>query len=662
MSELRKRRVDSMKARPGDPMLLGVGSVINPRELQMAIEMGFDMIVGPDSGMGGCRERIDFVKIVRGAKCFGVPGTFSPSEFAYFLEREDGLEPDGIKIFNASVYGPSGVGALLAPYQRDRHNGKLVMPTGGVGVKTGPGFQEQISKRGFCPVLGMSAPLELVTRAEEDRRPGHDPRVAGQVQGRIPALQAGLNGEQVCARAPRGPVRGPVVFPADRRRGTHECRRPIRCASCRASRWTASPSGGDERRHRRPDAGSRNPLAGRPPRPRAYGSRRGGRPRPLRPGVREGALRHDRGGGSPGRHRLRAEATLPDSYGAVLDSGRIGIRRRDPDARPLPRGPGSHPDARRQYGDTVPVLSSMLGPFTLSGCLFGVETLLIWMIEEPDKVQVAMTLATRLVALYVRAQFEAGAHVVQMAEPTASGDLISPAQYLEHVAPYHRELASCTDRPLITHICGNITRHLPHLAAAGFRGVSFDAKTDIQAAKTHLKGKAALIGYVPTGLLREGSPAEVRAAARQCITEGVDALNAGCAVAPDTPIDNIKAMIAAAARRWELGNRGDWRHQANRYVDPEGASLAARDRLIGASERPVRWVPGDLPEAGPLKTVRGRRSRGGRRRAEAPHRVDAGARRAFWRGASNEVRRGRPIRTRRTDGPFQRPVTSGRTS
>jgi len=155
------------KAPADKPFVLGVGSIINPKELDMAIEMGFDMIVGPDSGMGGIRERIDFVKIVRAASCFGVPGAFSPSEFAYFLEREDGFEPDGIKIFNASVYGPSGVGALLAPYQRDRHNGKMVMPTGGVNVKTGPGFQEQITKRGFCPVLGMSAPLELVTERKK---------------------------------------------------------------------------------------------------------------------------------------------------------------------------------------------------------------------------------------------------------------------------------------------------------------------------------------------------------------------------------------------------------------------------------------------------------------------------------------------------------------
>jgi [methyl-Co(III) methanol-specific corrinoid protein]:coenzyme M methyltransferase len=207
--------------------------------------------------------------------------------------------------------------------------------------------------------------------------------------------------------------------------------------------------------------------------------------------------------------------------------------------------------ARSRYGDAAPVLSSMLGPFTLSGCLFGVETLLVWMIEEPEKVRAAMAAATRLVARYVHAQFQAGAHAVQVAEPTASGDLISPAQYLEHVAPYHRKLMAGVDRPVITHICGNITRHLPYLASAGFRGVSFDAKTEIQAARTHLKGRAALIGYLSTSLLRDGSPEEIRAAARLCLEEGVDALNAGCAVAPDTPLDNIRAMIAAAKEHSE---------------------------------------------------------------------------------------------------------------
>ena len=97
------------------------------------------------------------------ADVFHIPGAYSPSEFSYFLEREDGLEPDGIKIFNSSVYGPSGVGGMLAPYQRERHKKKLINVTGGVNAKTGPGFRQQILKYGFFPILGMSAPLSLVS-------------------------------------------------------------------------------------------------------------------------------------------------------------------------------------------------------------------------------------------------------------------------------------------------------------------------------------------------------------------------------------------------------------------------------------------------------------------------------------------------------------------
>ena len=162
MSELTLVRA---KSDPDDPMILGVGSVVNPGELESAIEMGFDMIVSPDSGMGGFREKIDFVKITRKAKVFGAPAGFTPSELSYWIERDDGLEPDAVKIFNSSVYGPKNLGGLLAPYQRDRHSGRIIMPTGGVNRQTGPEFQANISKRGFYPVLGMSDPLKMVLDA-----------------------------------------------------------------------------------------------------------------------------------------------------------------------------------------------------------------------------------------------------------------------------------------------------------------------------------------------------------------------------------------------------------------------------------------------------------------------------------------------------------------
>jgi [methyl-Co(III) methanol-specific corrinoid protein]:coenzyme M methyltransferase len=202
--------------------------------------------------------------------------------------------------------------------------------------------------------------------------------------------------------------------------------------------------------------------------------------------------------------------------------------------------------ARQRYGDRVPVISSVVGPFTLCGFLFGQETLLVWMLSEPEALQTAMQTASRLVARYIREQFRAGAHVVQVAEPVTSGDLISPAQYARHVAPLHQELGRGAEGPLLVHICGNITGHLGHLLPLGFHGISFDAMTDIQAARGLLKGRKALIGYVPTSVLREGSPEQVMSASRQCLRAGVDALNAGCAWPPETPLANIRAMIAAA--------------------------------------------------------------------------------------------------------------------
>jgi len=164
MQELVKRRAES----PADkPFLLGVGSIINPKELDTAIEMGFDMIVAPANVMGGYDEGVELVKIAHAENRFCAPAIFSPTEFGYFVERDDGNEPDCIKIFPARSHGPKGLSDLLAPYVRDRHKGRIIMPTGAVDFVTGPEYIKAISSRGYFPALGMSAPLKLVADKKE---------------------------------------------------------------------------------------------------------------------------------------------------------------------------------------------------------------------------------------------------------------------------------------------------------------------------------------------------------------------------------------------------------------------------------------------------------------------------------------------------------------
>jgi [methyl-Co(III) methanol-specific corrinoid protein]:coenzyme M methyltransferase len=201
--------------------------------------------------------------------------------------------------------------------------------------------------------------------------------------------------------------------------------------------------------------------------------------------------------------------------------------------------------ARREYGERAPVVASIVGPFTLAAFLFGMERLMIWMVTEPETYGEAMARVARFCGLYGKEQLRAGAHVIQIADPSASGDLLSPSHFASFVKPALKAILEMIGPPCVVHICGNITRHLPHLAGLPLSGVSFDEKTEIGEALKWLKGKAALIGYVPTSLLREGTPEEVSSYSRRCLDRGVDVLSAGCAWPLETPTANVEAMVRA---------------------------------------------------------------------------------------------------------------------
>jgi [methyl-Co(III) methanol-specific corrinoid protein]:coenzyme M methyltransferase len=199
---------------------------------------------------------------------------------------------------------------------------------------------------------------------------------------------------------------------------------------------------------------------------------------------------------------------------------------------------------RGRYGAEVPVVSSVMGPFTLCTLCFG-EEFLVWLKCEPEKYQDAMERATALARRYATAQIIAGADIIQFGEAAASGSMISPRDYSECVAPFHRRLAAAVAAPTVLHICGDITDRLETICETGVSGISFDHRVDLDVAK-RLKGHIALVGNVPVEVLGQGSPEEVRQCACQALQKGVDLLNAGCSLLTQTPGENLKQMIAAS--------------------------------------------------------------------------------------------------------------------
>jgi uroporphyrinogen decarboxylase len=89
------------------------------------------------------------------------------------------------------------------------------------------------------------------------------------------------------------------------------------------------------------------------------------------------------------------------------------------------------------------------------------------------------------------------------------------------------------------------------MVATGADALDLDYKTDARLARDRMRDRATFVGNLdPSGVLALGTPAEVEAKTREILDTFADSprfvLNAGCAIPPSTPSENLRAMIRAA--------------------------------------------------------------------------------------------------------------------
>jgi len=204
---------------------------------------------------------------------------------------------------------------------------------------------------------------------------------------------------------------------------------------------------------------------------------------------------------------------------------------------------------RKEVGDFLPISSLAVGPFSISGELAGIERFLKWIIVKPDYVKEFVNLATGIVIEYAKAQYRAGSDIVEVADPMASGDMISPGMFREFVKPALIKVADNLGGVRVLHICGRTERIVPDMAETGFDAISVEEKVDVARIKP-LVGDVKILGNVSSTTLAFGSSEDVKAEAKRAIEAGVDLLEPGCGISPIAPLKNIRAMVKVAK---ELG-------------------------------------------------------------------------------------------------------------
>ncbi len=202
---------------------------------------------------------------------------------------------------------------------------------------------------------------------------------------------------------------------------------------------------------------------------------------------------------------------------------------------------------RSRYGEHVAIVGKVMGPWTLSYHMHGLQDFLMETITEPDKVRRFLDRLKEVTVLFATAQIEAGADVICLADH-ATGDLVSAKMYRDFLLPIHQELTQRIGCPIVLHICGKTLSRMGYICESGFDCFHFDSKVDAFDAVKEIGGRISLMGNVnnPETLLR-GTPEQVAEKARYALEAGVQVIGPECAIPLQTPLENLKAITRAVA-------------------------------------------------------------------------------------------------------------------
>jgi [methyl-Co(III) methylamine-specific corrinoid protein]:coenzyme M methyltransferase len=207
-----------------------------------------------------------------------------------------------------------------------------------------------------------------------------------------------------------------------------------------------------------------------------------------------------------------------------------------------------------KYGDELPIIGSMIGPFSLAQHLNG-DSWFMNMMTDQDFGRKVMEFTTEFCTQFALKQVENGVDTFVIIDPTASYQLIGDEFYKAFVVPYHQKVVDALHEkgvPSILHICGDTTNGIGLMESCGIDVISVDQNVDPAAAVKNA-GNAIILGNLdPVSVLwnqGEENVEGVKEESKKVLDAGVQLLAPGCGIVSKTPTQNLQAMVEAA-KNW----------------------------------------------------------------------------------------------------------------
>jgi len=210
---------------------------------------------------------------------------------------------------------------------------------------------------------------------------------------------------------------------------------------------------------------------------------------------------------------------------------------------------------RQRLGDDVFIVACFdQSPFSLACSLADINEMMMLLVTDPPFVQALLARCIEHASAYAVALGRAGADMLSTGDSPAG--MIGPDLYEEFALPAERRVfnairADC-GVPSSLHICGDSAHILPAMARAGADVLEIDHLVNLDDACGLVPDSITLWGNIdPVRVLFNGTPESVKAACANAIAvirrnkRRRFVLSSGCTLPPDTPPENIHALVEA---------------------------------------------------------------------------------------------------------------------
>ena len=199
----------------------------------------------------------------------------------------------------------------------------------------------------------------------------------------------------------------------------------------------------------------------------------------------------------------------------------------------------------------MPIIGNLTGPISTASSVIEPVVFYKELRKKNAEAHVYMNFVTEQLIAFGRAQVEAGADVITIADPSGTGEILGPRFFKEFAVRYIKHLTHGVVAAFHNHIhvgdmyaLAKAAQTAGHVLVVHSNALSFDSAVPMMDARKNLADRV-LMGNVSTYTLEFGSEEAVRRLAGNCIKCGSDIVSPACGLGMSSPLRNIQALLSS---------------------------------------------------------------------------------------------------------------------